>query len=512
MPIIPFAEWLPDLPEAAGNSARATRNVVARTGGSYAAVPTPLPFSQAAPERVRGHFSLLAADGNTYTFAATRTALLRLNDDGTWQDVTAAAGPYNTPNDILWDATAFGERVVFTQISDLPQSFYCGTDTDFAPHPAGTPKAFFCATIKDFLFLGWTWDAVDGYRPRRLWWSSIGDPLDFPDPYSDLAVMRQSSFQDLEQSDLGHLRRIVGGNLSGADGGALCERGIWRIAYVGSPAIFDFQVAEGSPGCIASWSVVTGRMASAGGMRSVAYYLAADGFYAFDGAVSIPIGAGKFDRSVLVDMLPLRASWTIGASDPTSKIIVWAYIGQGGTDLYNRALIWNWEAQRGTLVELAPVERVDRALAQGLTLEELDPLGTVDTLPASLDSRLFVAGAPQLALYDTAHRLNYLTGPNMAATVETGELGLPGRRGKLHGIVRPIIEGNSARARVSVGHREQYGAPVQYDAQVPVNALGGCGLRSSGRYLRLRLTLPPAQQFEHLVGIEAELKPDGRLR
>jgi len=510
MPLIPFAEWLPDLPDIAGNSARATRNVVPRTA-SYGPMPSPEPFSQAGPERVRGHYSIQATSGNSYTFAATATKLGRLKDDLSWQDVSAPGG-YNTPEHILWDATAFGDRVVFTNAADMPQTYLLDVDSAFAPLPAGAPKAFFCATIRDFLFLGWTWDALDGFQPRRIWWSAIGDPLDWPDPYSDLAVMRQSSFQDLQQSDLGHLRRIVGGNLSGADGAAFMDRGIYRIAYVGSPAIFDFQVAEGAPGCAAAWSIVQRRALTQTGVRAVALYMAEDGFYQFDGQVSTPLGSGKFDRTVLQDMLPTRASWTLGAADPLNKLIVWAYIGQGGTDLYNRLLVYNWELARATLVELEPIERIDRALAQGLSLDELDPLGSVDTLGHSLDSRLYIAGAPALAVYDSAHRLNYLTGPNLAATVETGEIGLPGRRAKLHGIALPIIEGNGNRARISVGRRESQMAAVTYDAQIPVNMLGGCGLRSSGRYMRLRLSLPAAQQFEHLVGVDAELKPDGRLR
>jgi hypothetical protein len=363
------------------------------------------------------------------------------------------------------------------------------------------------------LFLGSTNDPIDGEQPRRLWWSSIGDAGDWPSPGTDLAIQRQSDFQDLEQSELGHLRGIVGGNLSGADGAAFLERGIVRISYTGSPAIFSFEVAEGAAGTSSPWSIVSRRMPTENGTRAVAYYYSDSGFQFFDGASASSIGTQKFDRFIYDDLLQSRRAQMLGVAVPYANLILWAYhSATNSTSLYDRLLVYNWELQRGTLCEMTPFEWLEENISSSLTLDELDPFGTLETIATSFDSMAWVTSKPAVSLWDSTHRLNTLTGQPMAATVETVEIGLPGRRMKLHNTVRPVIEGSDSGATVAVGHRERQANPVSYDVDVPVNILGACGLRSSGRYVRLRLKLPAAAPFTHLSGIEAEPVPEGRLR
>lgn len=513
MPVIPIGEWLPDQPRSEGSAL--IRNVIPRTAKSYGPMPGMTVFSAAAPERVFGSYSVLAGDRTAYGFAAGATTISRILTDATWDDVSIAGG-YTMPTFADgggWDATAFGSRVIFTNYADPVQSYLCGTDTDFSDLSPDAPKARYCTTIRDFLFLGSTNDPIDGEQPRRLWWSSIGDPTDWPVPGSDLAIMRQSDFQDLEAAELGHLRGIVGGNLSGADGVAFMEKGLVRIAYVGSPAIWAFDVAEGASGTLSPWSLVPRSLPTPGGIRGVCYYCGIDGFYAFDGQASVPIGSGKWDRFVLDDMQASRRAQVLGLADPVQKLIMWAYVGAGATDLYNRLLVYNWEIGRAALCELDPVEWVMRTLQANLTLDDLDPFGTLETLPYSLDSTLWLRDGPAIGMFDTAHRLNNLTGPSLAADVETGEAGLDGRRTKLHGTARPIIEGNGGDlATIAVGHRERQSQVVVYDAEVPVNVLGVSPLRSTGRYMRLRLRLPAGAVFSHLQGIELAPRPEGRLR
>jgi hypothetical protein len=66
---------------------------------------------------------------------------------------------------------------------------------------------------------------------------------------------------------------------------------------------------------------------------------------------------------------------------------------------------------------------------------------------------------------------------------------------------------DGASASVAVGRREQLTQSVTYEAAVPVNMLGDCPQRTTGRYVRLRLTLPAGTAFNHLQGID--IGPDG---
>jgi len=517
MPVLPFAEWVPDQP--AGTGSTATRNVIARTKGSYGPMPSPMVSTEPLPERAFGSLTLMDPSRQVWMFVATQTKLMRFFRDtaGDWVDVSKAGG-YDTlsyDDGGAWSAAAFGDVVIFTNYIDPPQFFNIRTGGTglFADLSADAPKAKYVAVIKDFVFLGSTNDPVDGERPRRLWWSSIGDPHDWPTPGSDLAIMRQSDFQDLESSEMGHLRGIVGGNLSGADGGAIFERGCIRIAYVGSPAIWSFAVSEGVAGCVAPWSIVSRRMPSPSGMRSVAYWYSDDGFLAWDGAAAQSIGAQRIDRFVYEDMLPPRRQQIAGVSVPYANLVLWAYHGAGtSSSLYNRLLVYNWALDRWTLCELEPFEWLQANISSSLSIDDLDPYGPLDDFVTSLDSMSWVTSKPDVGVFDAEHRFAQFTGPPLGPTVETAEGGLPGRRTKLHGTARPLIEGNGAPATIAAGYREQQWQAVTYGVNVPVSILGNCGLRSTGRYVRLRLQLPAGTAFSHLSGIEVSPQPEGRLR
>jgi hypothetical protein len=325
--------------------------------------------------------------------------------------------------------------------------------------------------------------------------------------------MRQSDFQDLESSEMGHLRGIVGGNLSGADGAAIFERGCVRISYVGSPAIWSFQTAEGTAGCPAPWSIVSRRMPSPAGMRSVAYWYSDSGFLAFDGASAMNIGAQKFDRFVYDDIQATRRTQILGVAVPYANLILWAYHGGGTTSsLYNRLIVYNYELNRATLCELEPFEWLQANISSSLSIDDLDPYGSIDTLTPSFDSMAWLSSKPDIGVFTAEHRFAQFSGPPLAATVETPEASLPGRRTKLHGTARPLVEGSGNAATIAVGHRERQWDSVAYAADVPVNILGNCGLRSTGRYMRLRLRLPAGAAFSHLTGIEVEPQAEGRLR
>ena len=160
-------------------------------------------------------------------------------------------------------------------------------------------------------------------------------------------------------------------------------------------------------------------------MRSVAYYLGSDGFYAFDGVGSNPIGAQKIDRTFFADLDQTHLRDVMGTWDPQRKLILWLYHGTANSGLFNRLLIFNWELGRWSLVDLTatPVEWLESTSysTAGYTLDQLDPFGTVDQLKFSLDSRVWTSGNPMLGWFDGNHVQNFATGPSLPATIETSE-------------------------------------------------------------------------------------------
>lgn len=510
---LPFGEFMPDQPDFNNPGSANIKNVVPLTAGSYGGMPTMNIYPGGSlTARCQGSYSLQDTAGNTYVFAGDASRLYLLKPGQNFTDVSkSAGGPYTTgavPSG-FWDATSFGLRVIFTNYSDPIQTFLVATDSAFSDLSAAAPKARYCAAIRDFLMVANTDDGTNGAQPQRCWWSAIGDPTSWPTPGTNAASEVQSDFQDLEQTDLGQISGLIGGYLSSADGAVFCERGVYRVAYAGSPAIFDFSVAEGASGTQSPLSVVTGRLASSFGVRSGAYYLGENGFNFFDGALVIPIGAGKVDKFFYKDADASFLAYVIGIADPINKLIFWAYCGPQSGGFLNRLLIYNWELNRWAFCDLSltPVEWLTRSLSLGYTLDQLDALGNLDTLPFSLDSRLYTGGKAALSAFNSQHALAYFTGTNMAPTVETTEAQLaPGRLANVLS-ARPIVDGGSPS--IAVGRRNRTLDSVVYQAAVPVNVLGECPQRTAGRYVRFQLTIPISSVFTHLQGVEATFATGG---
>ena len=77
---------------------------------------------------------------------------------------------------------------------------------------------------------------------------------------------------------------------------------------------------------------------------------------------------------------------------------------------------------------------------------------------------------------------------------------------------RPIIEGGFSTATVQAGHRERLSDNIIWDAKVPVDIIGNCPLRTTGRYIRLRFEMPSGQHFNHLQGLDVTTHQGGTLR
>lgn len=522
MPVAPWPEWLPDQADFSSPGSPMIKNVVPLTARSYGGMPTFTPYTDnTLTARCQGAYSLKNVDGTVYIYAGDRTKLYRLPPASrTLVDVSrTTGGAYGTlsPPNGFWSMTSYGNRVVAANGIDPIQSMLLGA-SNFTPLAAAAPIAKFVCTVKDFLFTANTNDGVSGPVPYRVWWSALGDPTNWPTPGSITAQQLQSDYQDLQQTDLGTITGMVSGFGQAADVAIFTERGIWTAAYTGPPVLFSFRVAQNASGTISPLSLVQSfAKSSSGNVIPVVYYLGQDGFAAFDGSTSYPIGAQKFDREFFRELDPTYVQYVQGANDPRTRTIVWAFsagVNTGG--LFNRLLVYNWELSRGTIVELEPssawAEWLTTAMyAQSYTLDQLDPFGNLEVIQPPFDDPFWIGNASSfLSIFAPDHRLGIGRGPPMAPTLETGELQfVPERRAWVQ-TVRPLIDGGTAT--VAVGHRDRLEQPVVWEAAVPANVIGECPQRVTGRYLRFRMTMPAAQVFTHLQGLDIQAIPEGRLR
>jgi hypothetical protein len=146
-------------------------------------------------------------------------------------------------------------------------------------------------------------------------------------------------------------------------------------------------------------------------------------------------------------------------------------------------------------------------------LDQLDPFGNLDVIMPSFDDPFWVGNTKAyLSTFCVDHKLYAWNGEAMAPTIDVGESQpVPGRRARIIN-TRPLIDGGDPVATVQVGHRERLSQPVIWEAQVPINIIGDCPQRATGRYMRFRFAMPRGQAFAHLQGLVVDMAPEGTMR
>ena len=286
----------------------------------------------------QGAYALKAPDGQAFTFAGDRTKLYRVSPGSDVLD-DVSGGTYATSPIPLggghWSMTSFGSRIIATNGVDPIQTLLLGRDQlrgspagrcGAEPPVAAAPIARYVATVKDFLFVGNTTDPVDGPVPYRVWWSAINNVQSWPTPGSVEAQQVMSDYQDLQQTDLGNVTQLVSWFAPGSDVVIFCERGIYSASFTGPPLLFNFRVAQGSSGTMSPRSVVQSfARDNCGALAAGGVLPGGDGFAAFDGATSFPIGAQKFDRLFWRELDDTYLSYVQGINDPRTHSVIWGF-------------------------------------------------------------------------------------------------------------------------------------------------------------------------------------------
>jgi hypothetical protein len=504
--VIPVGEFLPDQPAFGNPGTDVAYNVLPATRQSYGPFPALAAYSSTGlGARCQGALAAQDSSGDTSIFAGDATDLYRLAAGSTaWENVSKSAAAYTVPSDGIWDQCQFGQQILFTDFNDAIQAYTLNSSTDFANLGGTPPKAKYIAVVKNFVAIGFTNDGTFGIQPQRVWWSGINNSASWLTPGTSAALAVQSDYQDIV-GDHGWLQGIVP-NLGFADAALFFERAVYRMQYVGAPYFFTFAPAEKFHGTPAPSSLVQ--------IGGVVYYLGPNGFRAFDGATSIPIGAEKVDNFFYFD-----ASYGIdnnymdrvsGAVDPVRKIVYWAYAAQGNTNgIPNRVIAYHTTLNRWSFIPDQETEILFNGLTVGYTLSDLSPglYATLADIPFPLDSRIWTGGQFVLGGFNTSHKYMIQGASNLAPTIDTMESQLYGNRRAFVNSTRPLVDGGSPS--IAVGYRNRIEDALTYSSAVAMNANGECPQRNEARYQRFRLTLPSASSFNQIQGVEVWARPAG---
>lgn len=490
---VPFGEWLPDLPEFENPGATVARNVIPDVK-SYRPFPSPTVYSTSLGGAAKGHTVARDNAGDYFNYAGDSSALYVLVGTA-WSNVSrTVGGAYDIAVDDYWEFAQFGQQLIAVGGgANEPQVITVGA-ANFAALAGSPPKARHIATIRDFVVVGNI--SATATSPQMVRWSAINNAASWTPDAATLA-----DFQDLP-GEGGWVQRIIGGEY----GTVFQERAIYRMTFVGSPLIFQFDKVQNNIGAYVPGGVVS--------YRNFTFFLSEEGFYVFDGTNVTPIGKNKVDRTFFNE-LDRNYNYRISSAiDPVRKIVAWAYPASGNSGGNpNRIILYHWDTQRWSRIEDISIHLIMRSLNAGFTLEGLDAVSTsLDALPLSLDSSQWSEGQFQFSCFNANHRLANFNGSAMPATVETPEIQLNRSVDGLAYVteVRPVAEGISASVTVAVGARNVLTSSASYTTAVSPISTGFAQVRSTARFHRFQLNTTSATDFTHLQGVDITVSGDGR--
>jgi hypothetical protein len=483
MAVIPFGEWRPDLTDFQAETTRLATNAVPRADG-YGPIKSYQDYTHALPDVCRGSF-LAISPTDVVLYAGTATNLYRLdNTTLIWVPVSRTGAVYDPlPVEDNWTFCQYNDRVIACQQNVEPQVALL-TDAHFANLAGNPPKAKYCTIVQSQLVLSGLLNF-----PQRIQWSAKDDITSW------VLALNGADIQDFP--DGGNVQGVAGGEF----GVVFQTAAIRRMTFLpGSDLIFQFdRIAEGE-GLKAPYSVV-----SAG---SRIFYLGTAGFMMIaSGAPPVNISKERFQRFFEFDWDPGEMRLMQGANQPNSSRVWFFYKSvQGISGLFNRAIVYDWVLDRPAYVDGIQGEFAGLMSQPGVTLDGLDLIGftDIDAMQISLDAFQGAPGA-LLGLFGPTHKLGFLTGPNMLATVATPEQAFDRRY--FISQVRPCTDSQDVRSRITYRSRIE-DDPVT-GAQSSLNRAGFCPHRIDTRMARFTTVIPAGADWSFNVGVEPLLVNTG---
>ena len=466
-----FTEWLPDQPANAGSLIDA-KNVFPVSVG-YSPFPNAVDFSGAASENLNSVYAAKFGS-EVVIFAGGASKLFKFNAATEALEDKSKSGGYTGTS--TWNFALFGAEVLATNHTAKVQRWTIGSSTAFADLATAAPIAKFVTVVRDFVVC-----ANIGSTANKVQWSDINDATDWVS-----GTTSQSDFQIMPD----------GGNITGITGGefgiVFLEKAIARMSYTGSPLFFQFDTISRGLGCIAGGSI-----AQYGGLS---FFLSDDGFYQTDGQSVTGIGNEKIDKYFFDDVLLESIDSMSSSADPKRKIVVWNYANNSGG---RSILIYNWQLQRWSRASTASTVVGDIATA-GTTLEGLGTLGytDIDTMPASLDARLWVGGKFLFAGAEDTKIVTF-TGSDYNSELITTDVEVG--YNSVVTLARPQIDNGSAT--IKIASRRELDDAVIFGDSSTTSAEGRADLRSAGRYHRLEVS--PTGNWTTAMAVDIDVKPQG---
>lgn len=457
-----FGEWLPDQASTEPGILVQCDNVVASAdcyrphGGAFPIASSTLP-AQPYGMYQTGQYIYAGTTDRVYVSDSLFTMVAR----------TATLSATFTE----WEFERFNDKIIAVNTNTVPIFHTFGSASTFATLAASgsVPASTHIGTIGQFLMVS----PNSGTTPS-LRWSAINDPTNWPTPNSATAIATQAGEQFFDPQ-YGVIQKIISGDQYGL---VFQEQAITRVTYIGPPAVFQFDYIDTSHGLRNPGAAVKAGPST--------YFLGTDGFYVTDGASIISTGAGKIDKTFLIDA---GASTFIRATyDDKHKCVMWSY--GSATVRAVTAVCLSLENNRWTKLDLFTMN------------------GTNGYINSIVPFSSLSHGVGPF-FYDTNFVLNSF-GATMsgAAYFRSGDLEFNTGGYSAISRVRPIVDGATAGA-ITVQHYTRNNlvdvAGVDSISQSVTARDGFCHFRLESRYHNLQVRVSGG--FTKAIGVELDAFP-----
>lgn len=479
---IAFGPYEPDIASIGTPKSSYVKNVFPRADG-WGPVKAVTEFTSAMDGFCRGATGAVQLDNSTAIFGGNDTKLYQVDPTArTWTDVSKVGG-YTVSTKELWDFAQFGNGVIAVTNNNNPQIFTLGSSSAFDDLAGTPPQARRVSVVGDFVVLSGLTN-----NPNRIQWSSINNPTEW------IPGANQGDYNDFP--DGGYVQGVAGGEI----GIVFQDRAIRRMIYVGPPLIFQFQRISEDRGVLMRYSIC-----KSGGLT---FFLSNDGFYMIDrGGSMTPIGSKRVDRTVLADADLTDPRYMQAVADPVSKRVHWYYksVGSANVNVLDKEIVYDWSLDRWGMAE-SNVSTATSVIPLSTTLESLDAIADLDSLPYSLDSYTS-SYASSLVVMTTGGKLGFRTGSNLEATLDTPE-------GMIGNGVRTFISeaqpiGDASGALISCRHRDRIFDTFMESVETPLGVRGYATFRTNGRFNTIRARIPAGETWSYIRSVDVKSKAAG---
>lgn len=467
----PFGEWAPDNAEFNNDLLAVARNVFPRAN-SYGPVADLLAQSiNALPSACKGMWFVQLTDGSYATYTATASRLYRYNAaTASLEDASRlVGGTYSCPADDFWSGTQFGNKLIVTQLGDDVQVIDVDLGGNFEALGGSPPRSRFITSIDDRVMLANTTS-----NPRSISWSDINDSEEWT---LGLADTQEFPEHGAVMGVFPHARLVM------------LERGMRSLISTGDALSFEFPELATAKGTAAPWGAVE--------VGDTLYWLSDDGLYAGNANGHQNISDGKVTEYLFNSMNRARTRQIVSTFDPYSPRLYFAY-PTTDTEYNDRILVYDRSLNRFSEIVLNTYFLARLATA-ATTLESI-VLPLDDPSAPSLDSHIYMAGAPVIVAVGTDRKLSILGGPLLSATLEPCTFQFEEDARSLLQQATLTGIGNLSTATLRVAKRSTLSDSISFGTPQLQQASGKYPLYHDGAYHDIEWSVPAGAVWSHLIG------------